>query len=102
MRNFILIVSLICLISCYKPTKEYTIETERKRMTLQLRLDNNFRQIGSLWQAHDDSEYYGTWRYLDQENKIIETMIIGRVGDHIWTATPRDTFRIDGNKLVEE
>jgi hypothetical protein len=102
MRDFILILSLICLISCSKPTKEYTIETEGKRMTLRLGSDYKFRQLGSLWQEHDDSEYYGTWRYIDEENKIIETMIHGRVGDHIWTATPRDTLRIDGNILVKE
>jgi hypothetical protein len=55
-------------------------------MTLRLGSDYKFRQLGSLWQEHDSSEYYGTWRYIDEENEIIETMIHGRVGDHIWTA----------------
>ena len=94
MRDVILFVALIVTVSCANGTKEYTIWHEGNKATLNLEPDHDFVQVGSLWKENDTSEYYGKWRYIDEEKEIIETVIHGKVGDNIWTATPKDTFRL--------
>jgi hypothetical protein len=95
MRNVILFFAIIVTVSCSNDTKEYTIWHKGNKMTLKLASDHDFIQVGSLWKENDVSEYYGKWRYIDEENQVIETTIHGIVGGSIWTATPMDTFRLE-------
>jgi hypothetical protein len=102
MRTLFLFVSLICTCSCSTELKKYVVVNGGKKMTVYLDHNYDFRQIGSVWEEDDNSEYYGTWRYLDEKSQIIETTIHGKAWGNIWTATPRDTFRIDGDRLIKE
>jgi len=100
MRKLIVFIVLIITFSCSTETKEYTIREGGNSMTLKLKSDFKFRKIGSLWRENDSNEYFGVWRYIDQQNGIIETTTYGTLGGSIWTATPKDTFRIQGDQLL--
>ncbi|HCZ36844.1 MAG TPA: hypothetical protein DHV26_13060 [Cytophagales bacterium] len=100
MRNSIIFVVLIISLGCFTENREYTLQNVRGRITLKLKSDYSFTQIESLWNENDNLKYYGTWRYIDEKNEIIETTTYGE-GVNIWTLTPKDTFMIQGDKLTE-